>query len=148
MLAAVLRMVPVLDADGGPVAAGAVVGIGRDVADGVGVLDAGDGEVLVDGDGAVFFEFDGWILLEVVGGGPDADAEDDEVGGERGAVFEFDGADGGEANGGGDGGGRHGGVDASVHVEFRAVFLEGLAEDGADFGAHDAFEGLGFHADD
>lgn len=136
--AGVLRDVPVLDAGGGAVAAGAVVGVGGDVADGVDVREAGDLEGLVGAQGAVVEEVD--FAFEEVGGGPDADAEDDEVGGEGGAVFEVDGADVGGLRGGGGGF-----LDVGSHAEFDAVFFEELLEDGADFGAHDALHGGGFH---
>ncbi len=133
-----------LDAGRGAVAAGAVVGVGGDVADAVDVVQAGDLEGLVGAEGAVLFErgraFGG---LEEVGGGGDADAEDDEVGVKDGAVFEVDSADVGGVAGRG-----RGFFDAGFHVEFDAVFFQEGFEDVADLFAHDAFEGGFFHADD
>ena len=76
--AGVLRDVPVLDAGRGAVAAGAVVRVCGDVADGVDVREGGDLEGFGGAEGAVGEEVEG--AFEEIGGGADADAEDDEVG--------------------------------------------------------------------
>ena len=131
--------------DAGEAAGGAraVVRVCGDVADGVDVAEALDGEGLVRLEGSVLFEADGRVVLEEIRGGRDADAEDDEVGFEGGAVLQLDGADGFRV-----GGGRGGRVDRGVEVEFHAVLREGVLEDLADLGAHDAFQGGGFHPHD
>ena len=76
-----------LDASQGAGAAGAVVGVCGDVADGVDVLEAFDGEGFRREKRAVFLQGDGRVVLEEASGGGDADAEDDEVGGQGGAVL-------------------------------------------------------------
>ena len=91
--AGVLSDVPVFDADGFAGAVGAMVRIGGDVADGEDVGFVEDLEAFVDAEGAILFKGDGWVVFQVGGFGGDANAEDDEVGGEGGAVFELDGAD-------------------------------------------------------
>ena len=141
--AGVLRNVPVLDACGIAVASRAVVGVGGNVADSVDVGEVVDGERLVCSEGAVFFQRYGFIVLEEVCGWRNADAEDDEVGGEGGAVFEFDGADRL-----GVGLVRDGGVDGGGEVKFNTFLGDNAVDDLAYFGAHDALERNGFHADD
>lgn len=92
--AGVLGDVPVFDADG--IARGwssrAVVWIGGYVANGEGVGHALYGEGLVYAERAVFLEIDGRVVLEEVGGRTDANALDDQVGVEDGAVFKMNGA--------------------------------------------------------
>ena len=100
--AGVLGHVPVLNAGEGTVTARAVVGVGGYVADGVDVAEAFHCEGFVALEGAVFFEGEVFTGLKEGGCRADADAEDDEVGGEDGAVFQVDGADG--LGGGGRGG--------------------------------------------
>ena len=119
-----------------------MIRIGCDVADCEDVFEAVDGERGGGLDRAVFFEGEGWVGAKVGGGGGDADAEDDEVGGEGGAVFEFDGADGVRVGFGGEGR-----VDGGGEMELDAGFGERGLDYLADAGAEDAFERDGFHAD-
>lgn len=132
--AGVLCDVPVLDAGELAVAAGTVVRESGDVADGVYVLEAGYGEVLVRLEGPVFFEADDAAFAEVFGGRGDADAKDDEVGVEFSAVFEVDAADVGGARVGG-----VGLVYGGVHVELDALLLHDGLDRLADFFTEYAF---------
>lgn len=136
--AGILRHVPMLDAH-----VGALVGVGCDVADGVDVGLAEDGKVLVDAEGAVLFHADVGLVLEELCRGLDADALDDNVGGEFLSALEVDGADAG---------GvlliRAGVGDLGVHDELDAVLLQDPLEDFADFGAEDGLGGRRLHADD
>ena len=139
--ARVLRHVPMLDAGEGAVAARAVVRVRGDVADGVDVRVVREAEGLVGAEGAVFFKRDGRVGMQIAGGGGDADAEDDEVGGKVGAVFQVDGADGLGVRRR-----RVGGFDRGGHVEFHPRLLQRGPEDLSDLGAHDAFERGAFRA--
>lgn len=141
--ARVLGHVPVLDAGWGAGAAGAVIGVGGNVADGVDVWEVRNAKRFIRAEGAIFFQGDGGIRFEKFRCRGDADTQDDEVCGERSAVFKVHGTHFGRGRGR-----RLGAVNGSGHVELHAGFGEGGLEDLAHFGPHDAFEGSAFHAND
>ncbi|TKW52640.1 hypothetical protein CTA1_11783 [Colletotrichum tanaceti] len=139
----VLRNVPVLDACVLAVAPRPVVGVRGDVANGVHVLQSHHLKALVRLDRSVVLEADDLVLPQKLRGGRNADAEDDEVGFELGAILEVDGADVGRVRSR-----RLGLIDAGVHVELDAILLEALLDAGADLLAQHSLEGNLFHADD
>lgn len=145
--AGVLCDVPVLDACVGAcsgVGARAVVGVCSDVADGEDiVVKVRNGEVFVCLDGAVLFEGDGGVVAEEVCRRTDANAQDDEIGWELGAVFQVDGADLAGIRGR-----RSCFFDGGGELELDACFFEVALEDAADLFAHDGFHGGFVHADD
>jgi len=83
----------VLDTGVRAVASGAVVGVCGDVAEGVDVGEVEDGEGFISSQGSIFFQLYGCVVFEELSRRHDADPEDNEIGGENGAIFEFYGAD-------------------------------------------------------
>lgn len=142
--ASVLRNVPVLDAGVlAFAAAGAVVRERGNVADGVDVLEAGHEEVFVSLEGAVFFEAHDAVLAQVLGSRGDADAKNDQIGVEFGAVLQVDASDVGWV-----GSRRVGFFDRGAHVELDTFAFEDGLDGRADLLAEDALQRHFFHADD